>query len=108
MTNADKFLREGVVAEELWKKFQEYYYKNKSKENDVGKAFINFFKQQATPTLTEAERVILENVGKDYQRIERDDECLWVRGVDTDGFMATCYFKCYDHLFQFIKERRRI
>lgn len=108
MTNSEKYLKEGTDTRELWVAFQEYYYKNKSKESDAAKAFKHFFEQPIKPTLTEDERVILKNVGTDYQSIERDDECLWVRGVDKDGFMATCYFKCFDHLFQFIKERRRI
>ena len=50
------------------------------------------------PHLTEDERVILRNLHEEYKHIKRNDN-LYV-GVD--------YFGMYDHLFQFIKERRRI
>lgn len=111
MTNAEKYLKDATdidkFAIELTKqisRWDDLSYYSSGIEQDI----IEFLNKSTKPALTEDERVILKNVGTDYQRIERDDECLWVRGVDKDGFMATCYFKCFDHLFQFIKERRRI
>ena len=110
MTNAERFIGDEDLIDTFIEEFVDYA---ETKDIDfkyhyLKETLTRFFKASVKPTLTEDERVILRNVGKDYQRIERDDECLWVRGVDADGFMATCYFKCYDHLFQFIKERRRI
>lgn len=86
-----------------------YHYKKRDcdTDEDCRTCLIEYLRNKK-PTLTEDERVILRNVSKDYQYIERDDECLWVRGIDKDDFYNTCYFKCFDHLFQFIKERRRI
>lgn len=107
MTNAEKYLKEGETGNFV-QAFSCWYYGITRELENADKMLVQFLKAEAKPTLTEDERVILKNVGTDYQRIERDDECLWVRGVDKDGFMATCYFKCFDHLFQFIKERRRI
>ena len=102
MTNAEKYLKDAEALMELPSKLRDYI-DSKHLGYVTATMITDFFVADAKPQLTEDERIILRNVGKDYQRIERDDECLWVRGVDADGFMATCYFKCYDHLFQFIK-----
>lgn len=123
MTNAKKYLKDGVSARKLWKKFQAYYFKNKSEESDVEKAFRNFFKQEAKPTLTEDERVILSNIMTDnYKYMHRDGNgCLWVT-EDTwlepkkDPMLNIPYresdnifwFGMYRHLFECIGKRRRI
>lgn len=64
------------------------------------------------PTLSEAERVILENIDKDYRWIARDkDNSLWLYG-DRPIKKSACWsneyseigeeFAFYKHLFQFI------
>lgn len=64
------------------------------------------------PTLSEAERVILENIDKDYKWIARDkDNSLWLYG-DRPIKKCACWshkyseigaeFAFYKHLFQFI------
>lgn len=98
MTNAEKYLKDGVVAKELWKTFQAYYYKNKSKESDVAKAFRNFFEEETKPTLTADERVILRNINKEAS-IWREKGKLWIY---CEGNLFN------EDIFQFIKERRRI
>ena len=107
MTNAEKYLKDGVVAKELWKTFQVYYYKNKDEESDVEKAFRNFFEEKTKPQLTEDERVILRNICftplKDFY-IERNHGTLKLHNRVDELYD----FFAYDHLFQFIKERRRI
>jgi len=100
MTNAENYLKDGVVAEELWKKFQEYYYKNKSEESDVGKAFINFFEQQVKLTLTDDERTILRNISREFYFILRIEGHLFLKKTKY-GEMS--HFTYFDRLFQSIK-----
>lgn len=110
MTNSEKYLKDGVVAKELWKMFQVYYYKNKNKESDVEKAFRSFFEEQAQPTLTEDERVILRNIQSPFKWIRRTSSGE-LQISDTEGLERTQWIiqlSCFPHLFQFIKERRRI
>ena len=108
MTNAEKFLKDGVVAKELWKTFQVYYYKNKDKESDVEKAFRSFFEQEAKPTLTEDERVILRNI-KEFNYIGRnEDNDLYLLFKYSETYTEKHYIDMFRHLFQFIGERRRI
>lgn len=103
MTNAEKYLKDGTMAKKLWKKFQEYYYKNKSIESDVEKVFIEFFEQEAKPTLTEDERVILRNIDKKYKYISRSCGTeLYLKNEADDN--CRYIFRGFCQLFQFIKE----
>ena len=69
------------------------------------------FKIIKQPKLTEAERVILENIGRDYKWIYRDFYGnLMVseeKPVKYDGGFETCslcdYINAFNHLFKFIK-----
>jgi len=110
MTNGEKYLKDEVVAKELWKTFQVYYYKNKSKESDVEKAFRHFFEEETEPVLTEDERVILRNIEHPYKWIRRNHkgELQISDKEDCAGLKWYINFTCYQNLFQFIKERRRI
>ena len=105
MTNAEKYLKDNVNVEELWENFSTYYYANKSRLSDVNKSLREFMKQETKPTLTEDERVILRNINKKYNRIERNEFgflILTENGCENIGeAMHTLY--AFNHLFQFIK-----
>ena len=109
MTNGEKYLKDEVVAKELWKTFQVYYYKNKSKESDVEKAFRHFFEEETEPVLTEDERVILRNIDtKMWNTILRENGEITFAYKLSRGYRSLGRCEWFSHLFQFIKERRRI
>ena len=113
MTNEEKYLKDGV-KEQLIKELSIY-----------GGELDEFFEEQAKLTLTEDERVILRNIkipdcSKVYSlKITRAcDNDLWLKVegksnkikrlgifIDINGSIPISQ---YSHLFQFIKERRKI
>lgn len=99
MTNADKFLKDGVSAEE----FAEFL-KSKQPNNKYDMTFHDitwWLNAKATPTLTEDERVILKNVDKKYKYIGRGEMAEQLYLKDEKGFKhCLCLYK---HLFQFIR-----
>ena len=112
MTNAEKYLKEGVDVWQLANEIKKY------SENTIQLMPFNieeFFKQQVKPTLTEDERVILKNLrcekgAYEYTKIGRTDldsegNCDLIL-IDSDD--ESVWWGEYGHLFQFIKERRRI
>lgn len=109
MTNAEKYLKEGV--ENIESLIQDFFHfigcvEDSNRYNDIYQFFLN----KAEPTLTEDERVILRNIDKDfYKFIGRQAEMLYVSRTahyfNTDSFDNYFGNGC---LFQFIKERRRI
>lgn len=111
MTNAEKYLRDGVDVEELCLKIATEYAKGSAIDwyKHIEEAVNRFFTHQVKPTLSEDEKVILRNIDKNYKYIERSsDGLLRVVDTDTDDYID---FRCglpYSNLFQFIKERRRI
>ena len=93
MTNEEKYLKDEVDVEELANKFVEYFL---GCGEILEESFISFFKQEAKPTLTEDEKVILRNTNIEGNiQIENED----------GSFACLCTF---NHLFQFIQPRRRI
>ncbi|MBO7695928.1 MAG: hypothetical protein J6T10_25120 [Methanobrevibacter sp.] len=120
MTNAEKYLKDNVSVEEFANEIgtlisNGYSAGANRKEfwcvNEVEK----WLEEQVTPTLTEDERVILKNI-KDhpkyiarqkgyglmaYDEAKRDGKTGW--SYDNGRMMSS-----FSHLFQFIKERRRI
>jgi len=108
MTNEEKYLKDGVDVEELATKIIEY-----GVFGDTAtwkQAIIEFMNRPAKPTLTEDERVILKNIDMNaYQKITRDETfALILFGKDEEEQIFRCDFDCYNHLFTFIEERRRI
>lgn len=109
MTNAEKYLKDGVdevafageLADIFLSKMEEKY-------PYAVDAFIDYFHDLAEPQLTEDEKVILRNLNEQiWEKIGRDKYgtlSLKTRTNDDDNFFNCCY----GHLFQFIKERRRI
>lgn len=113
MTNAEKYLKDkdNVSVEEFSQKLGNYI---KSREMNEPTLLINdFLNMKIKPTLTEDERVILRNI-KPYTHIYRDGGNLFVllcdKEIDYSNTKIDWHigFKAYNHLFQFIKERRRI
>lgn len=98
MTNTEKYLKDNVSVEEFLQAVIEHCSKGTKYSIET------FLNEEAKPTLTEDERVILRNIDKHfYTKIFRN-ECLFLRGKHTSDLV----FTQYDHLFQFIKERGRI
>ena len=108
MTNAEKYLKDNASVEELVIEFEEFC--KMLNENCVVLTYSQEMEQflycerQDTHTLTEDERVILRNIPKEFTTIARNlvGE-LSARNKDTWR-----YADVFNHLFQFIKERRRI
>ena len=101
MTNEEKYLKDEVDVEELANKFVEYFL---GCGEILEESFISFFKQEAKPTLTEDEKVILRNT-KGYTTIIRNIEGNIQIENEDGSFACLCTF---NHLFQFIQPRRRI
>ena len=108
MTNADRFLKDGVATEELIGEM----------ETSLCVPYCevaSFWNKQIKPSLTEDERVILRNLryekgAYEYTKIGRTEldsegNCDLIL-IDSDD--ESVWWGEYGHLFQFIKERRRI
>ena len=109
MTNKDKFLKDGVSVEELADKLTKKIQSTEKYgfyDNFVNDILIKFFKAKDIPTLTEDERVILRNIKKEYKFIRRLNGVLWLE--EDKNYDSWAGSLPYAHLFQFIKERRRI
>lgn len=125
MTNAEKYLKDNVSVEEFAHKIADMLVENKGLANSYANDIVYFLKREITPTLTEDERVILRNMLPEKTKevtefkIKRDiDSNLWLftkgtltnvtyQGNEVHGVTNTAII-FYNHLFQFIKERRRI
>ena len=113
MTNKDYFLKEGVsveeLAEEIAKAIEDRMLMYSSDKNTRisrdSVAIYEFFIDTAKPTLTEDERVILRNIDiKAFEKIGRDKTGHLYLWWEDNRYL----FRGYNHLFQFIKERRRV
>ena len=105
MTNAEKYLKDGTDIGELAKEINSYISLWGSFDTR------SFFEEQAEPTLTEDERVILKNIDETvFTHIGRDPRSsiydLYLRGERTRCVEIDDILK--PDLFTFIKERRRI
>lgn len=113
MTNAEKYLKDGIDLQKLCCDYANYCNDRKARiEEEMEIEHLNnggilslFFQQNIKPTLTEDERVILRNI-QNLKKIHRA----------TNGNLVLCFESGYNYhitwlnndLFQFIKERRRI
>ena len=103
MTNRDYFLKDNVSVEEFAKSIVARFFGDDCfSKNDYLR--IKNWAEDNCITLTEDERVILRNIPKEFTTIARNlvGE-LSARNKDTWR-----YADVFNHLFQFIKERRRI
>lgn len=103
MTNADKYLKDEVAYKDLFIDFDNFL--GKHLYNSMEQAFKDFMESKAKPILTEDEKVILKNIDKKYINIKRNDDgdLIFVAYGS-----ANFYIPVYNHLFLFIKSRRRI
>ncbi|MBO7695753.1 MAG: hypothetical protein J6T10_24245 [Methanobrevibacter sp.] len=107
MTNAEKYLKDSVSVEELTQNLTNYI--NKTQKPTYEK-IKNFFEQKAQ-LLTEDERVILRNIRDNPKYIKRDGKysLLCYDKINKNGLIDNgTILNGYGHLFQFIKERRRV
>lgn len=85
MTNAEKYLKDGVIYHELACEIA--LYMSNSLKSGVVQNIDDFFKQQARPLLSKEEESILRGV---------NDDLYTVIGRDKDGDL---YFDDEDHIF---------
>ena len=110
MTNAEKYFENENYAKDFVSDYMIYCVKNKHDSVNLESLSV-FLRDEAKPTLTEDERVILKNIAKhsDFEKIGRKKiGGLYVTcriNIPTEEEWVISFF---DHLFQFIKERRRI
>lgn len=103
MTNAEKFLKDGVDAIKP--------FLDKCREIgaiDSGREFRidQMLREQVKPTLTEDERVILRNIHKHYTQIKREKGTnnIFVQADSVVSESDWDFLVPFNHLFQFIKE----
>lgn len=109
MTNADKYLKDGVDIGEFANEILEAYMKGSNNES-VFVTTTRFLKSEVKPTLTEDEKAILRNIDKKYKVILRQHNNIWIM-EDNDGekiYHGYCLDYYESNLFKFIEERRRI
>ena len=108
MTNSEKYLKEGISAQDLIN-----FLKSNQPTNNIEMTFndIEFWlNEKAKPTLTEDERVILKNIDlANFKAIGRKDDYLYLRYTnycydygETDIKTLTFWYM-YHNLFQSIK-----
>ena len=118
MTNAEKYLKDGASANQFLQELSDYFEKITAIEpnmiDEPYEIIRRFLEKNTKPTLTEDERVILRNVkwkGYSATHIGRESEnkgsYIYIR-FENDIEMVYFFDNFFGHLFQFIKERRRI
>lgn len=108
MTNAEKFLKDEVSAREFREKLGQFIFSElgfyDGTEEAIDEVIGDFLDMIEKPILSEDEKVILKNI-KSFTTIIRNIEGN-IQVENEDGsFACLCAF---NHLFQFIKERRKI
>ena len=107
MTNAEKFLKDGVSAENFVNNFVKYRICHKGIFS--ASTIFEFLREQSKPQLTEDERVILRNIDKQFIKIGRDKtNGIYFVFATFSTTEARYWANVFDDVFQFIKERRRI
>ena len=104
MTNAEKYLKDNVSVEEFIEAltYELSGWDNKTYSYGMEDTIRNALNKPITPTLTEDERVILRNINEEkIGRLENGN--LYI-----SYGMHNKYIPFFNHLFQFIKVRRRI
>lgn len=112
MTNAKKYLKDGVSVYELASELYEFTNDIEEKHKYLKGMMQDFFNTSIPPTLTEDERVILRNIDKRYKYLYRNNKGqLRITDFSYKEQPEKCgwdIFWGFDHLFQFVLERRRI
>lgn len=122
MTNKDKYLKDGVDVKEFVEEIGNYYQQCAGNGLGFKKIAEMFMRAPATPSLTEDEKVILMNI-KGFELIYRNSSgtlhFVTRRNTEVNHYCEGGIFRdaeiedgecvsCINHLFQFIKPRRRI
>ena len=110
MTNAEKWLKEGVDAIDFVEEFNDFCAMQTNNQASSVR-LAQFLSRAIKPTLTEDERAILRNIDTMiFKKIGRDsnEDIYLLYSVDRGEPPETEAFWYFNHLFQFIKERRRI
>lgn len=102
MTNADYYLKEGVDIGELARNLG--FFLENTIEFSWQDSIVDYFKQNAKPTLTEDERVILRNINCRYNRIRKVKEPDHLQLQIFDKYDKVWEIFTFNHLFQFIKD----
>lgn len=97
MTNAEKYLKDGVDIGQLAREITELSWSN---DDCLEDNITLYFRRQVKLTLTEDERVILRNIPIEYTIIRRNEWCD-LEFVREDRAYRSCYL--LSHLFHFIK-----
>lgn len=109
MTNAEKYLKDGVDIGELENVYRKYILARLPYlDVDGAVSLRQFLLEPCKPTLTEDERVILKFI-ENFDYIGRDEKGLYYKLQDENIKEKTAViYNLTTNLFQFIKERRRI
>lgn len=118
MTNSEKYLKDGVDVDNLCLEIATEYARVSAVDwyQNIGGAIKRFFEKQVKPTLSEDEKFILKNIK------QRDEGWFPVNIGRKEGWLYITFYSkyiedyykeyhiswLYEHLFQCIKERRRI
>lgn len=117
ITHADKYLKDGVDVEEFISDI-EYNIGIAATISDITKPtgiFLytddlkKFLNEQIKPPLVNDEKVILRNIDERFKYISRDVVSIDLY-ISSEENCTGCYTACveFDHLFDFIRPRRRI
>ena len=104
MTNADKYLKDGVTGiRNFLTSLDEWYFKIERQIQPVDKVLSDFLNDKVKPTLTEDEKVILKLASTEQHKTIKRSEYnnLFINNVPINSLFG-------EDLFQFIKPRRRI
>lgn len=107
MTNAEVYIGDEDLIYTFIDEFSEFACEQDCdfKYHYLKETLVRFFKKERKPTLTDDERVILRNLWHRFDIIKRLESGLLV--VEYQG-LTRADINIFDHLFKFIKERRRI
>ena len=113
MTNAEKYLKDNASVEEMKKDFFDYLVSDGvygCNSKNIVQKWEDFLNTPTKPQLTEDERVILRNIPKEYIKIRREKytKNIYVEKEKVEKEEDWEILLVFNHLFQFIKERRRI
>jgi len=99
MTNAEKFLKDGVDIKEMANGINEAYL-DSYVEEDLIDCIYRWFETKTKPTLTEDERAILKSVPEGFKSIMRNEHGNLKLITCYDSY---CEFWIFNGSFQFIR-----
>ena len=103
MTNAEKYLKDGVDVEEFVNDLHYIWWANEYDVCEGIRKFLSAESKKKKPTLTEDERVILKNINRNFTHIYRLNNRLQVADGEENYNNTMLDITAFGHLFQFIK-----